>query len=71
MDDKYIRRTKSPCVRDCPDRSATCKLSCEKLKAYEKAYRAEREEIVRQSRVSSALTSYKINEIIKYKRKKR
>ena len=71
MEDKYIKRAKSPCVRDCPDRSATCKLSCEKLKAYEKVYRAEREEIVRRSRVSSALTAYRIDTIFKYKRKKR
>lgn len=24
-----------PCKRDCPDRNATCKLSCEKLKAFD------------------------------------
>ena len=26
-----------PCARDCPERSATCKCSCEKYKEYRKA----------------------------------
>lgn len=28
-------RQNHPCKRDCPDRCGTCKLTCEKLKAYE------------------------------------
>ncbi len=30
-----------PCVRDCPDRSAKCRLECEKFKAYDRRKRAE------------------------------
>ena len=33
-----------PCQKDCPDRSATCKKTCEKLKEYtEKKKKAEEE----------------------------
>ena len=33
-----------PCQKDCPDRSGTCKKTCEKLKAYtEKKLKAEAE----------------------------
>lgn len=33
-----------PCQKDCPDRNATCKKTCEKLKAYtEKKLKAEAE----------------------------
>lgn len=33
-----------PCTKDCPDRNGTCKMTCEKLKAYtEKKLKAEAE----------------------------
>ena len=33
---------KIPCGKECPDRSAECKLTCEKWKEYETAYFEER-----------------------------
>ena len=38
-----MKRPVSPCYRNskgCPDRTPTCRKTCEKFKEYEKAYRA-------------------------------
>ena len=45
-----MNRPKSPCVQDCPNRTATCKISCPKNLAYEKelsVWRKERERQIR------------------------
>lgn len=43
-----MNRPKSPCVQDCPRRTATCKISCPKNLAYEKELSVWREERERQ-----------------------
>ena len=43
-----MNKPKSPCVQDCPNRTATCKISCPKNQAYEKELSVWREERERQ-----------------------
>lgn len=45
-----MNRPKSPCVQDCPNRTATCKIRCPKNLAYEKELFIWREERERQIR---------------------
>lgn len=45
-----MNRPKSPCVQDCPNRTAICKISCPKNLAYEKELSVWREERERQIR---------------------
>lgn len=45
-----MNKPKSPCVQDCPNRTATCKISCPKNQAYEKELFKWREERARQIR---------------------
>lgn len=42
---------KCPCKKDCPDRSGTCRFTCERHKAWEKQHRAELEEKNRQKAI--------------------
>lgn len=54
-----------PCQRDCPDRNATCKKTCEKLKEYTKKKQAAEAEKQRQFQVDD----YIINSTIKRRSK--
>lgn len=38
---EYAAPLPCPCTQDCPDRSGTCRLTCERYKPYEAGKRAE------------------------------
>lgn len=52
---------KQPCVRDCPDRTMTCKKTCERLKEYT-AWKKEQQKIKDKQFL---LDDYQINSIIR------
>lgn len=53
-----------PCKKDCPDRNATCKKTCEKLKEYTK----KKEAIQKEKDKRFIIDDYQINSIIRRKR---
>ena len=55
---------KHPCVKDCPERSATCKKTCEKLKEYTAWKKPKDEEKIRQYKINQ----YQIDQIIRRKK---
>ena len=59
--------TNHPCVKDCPDRTATCKKTCERLKKYTELKAKERKEKDKQFVVDC----YQIDVLNKHKRRKR
>lgn len=50
---------KMPCVKECPNRTAECKLTCEKWKEYEAEYLKERKEKERQREVAENYWRYR------------
>jgi hypothetical protein len=60
---------KPPCGKQCPNRSAECKLTCKDWKEYEVIHRAEIEEREKLYKQEYEITSYKRERIEKTKRR--
>lgn len=49
---------KCPCTRDCPERSGTCRFTCQRHKDWEREHRAELAEKNRKKAVESGIVEH-------------
>ena len=62
-------QVKSPCTRDCPDRSPECRATCERHKRYEAEKAAERAQAERSRRGNVDVRLYQIEKAERLKKR--
>lgn len=62
--------SKNPCVKDCPNRSATCHAECEKYAAFAKDREAELRELNHKRNVESRLDGQIIDKAVKARKRR-
>lgn len=61
----------NPCVKDCPNRSATCHAECERYAAFAKEREAVLAQKNKQQSIESRLDGYAVEMAIKARRRRR